>query len=95
MWSGVFSVPWIYLETYIYDEVYVRILMTSYVGTFVHSVRSRYIVSQRQNISFLHNFRKSTFFSKLQVVSETAPSERQEKYTKEEKGRQLIGGEIV
>ena len=27
---GVFSVPDIYVETYVYDDMYVRLLMTSY-----------------------------------------------------------------
>ena len=39
MRSGVFSVPGIYVETYVYDDVYVRLLMASYVRISAHSVR--------------------------------------------------------
>ena len=34
--SGVFSVPGIYVETYVYDDVYVSVLMTSYFRASDH-----------------------------------------------------------
>ena len=37
--SGVSSVPEIYVEIYIYDDVYVRLLMMSYFRTSGHFVR--------------------------------------------------------
>ena len=37
--SGVFSIPGIYVETYVYDDLYVRVLMTSYFFTYDHRVR--------------------------------------------------------
>ena len=36
---GVFLVPDIYVETYVYDDVYVRVLMTSYFRGFDHRFR--------------------------------------------------------
>ena len=37
--SFYFSVPRIYVETYVYDDVYVRLLMTSYLRQNSHHVR--------------------------------------------------------
>ena len=42
---GVFSVPGICVDTYVYDDVYVRVLMTSYLRTSDHRVRKPYIGS--------------------------------------------------
>ena len=36
---GKISVPGIYVETYLYDDVYVHLLITSYLRTCAHSVR--------------------------------------------------------
>ena len=37
--SVLFSVPGIYVETYVYDDVYVRLLMTSYLRQMSHHIR--------------------------------------------------------
>ena len=36
---GLFSLPGIYVETYVYDDMYVRLPMTSYLRQNSHHVR--------------------------------------------------------
>ena len=67
MCSVLLSVPGIYIETYIYDDVYVQLPMTSYLHQNFHHVRQPYIRSSGSTISFPHDFTKNIFFQKFDL----------------------------
>ena len=73
--SVLFSVPGIYVETYVYDDVYVRLSMTSYLRQKSHHVRQPYIGSSKSDFSFRHNFTKKCFFSKVRLIPDSARSD--------------------
>ena len=56
--SGVFSVPGIYIETYAYDDVYVRLLMKSFFCTSGRFPGNYILGTQVPNISFPRKFTK-------------------------------------
>ena len=64
----LFYLPGIYLETYIYDDLYVQLPMTSYLCQNFHPFRYPYIGSSGTNfIYFPHNFTKNSFFQKFDL----------------------------
>ena len=73
--SVLFSEPGIYVETYVYDDVYIRLPMTSYLRQMSHHVRQPYIGSSKSDFSFRQNFTKKYFFSKVRLITDSARSD--------------------
>ena len=66
--SVLFVVPGIYVETYVYDDGYVRLLMTSYINVKSPIMSGSHILDrQGPIIYFPHNFTKKYFFSKFDL----------------------------
>ena len=61
-------------KTYVYDDGYVQLPMTSFLHQKYHPVRQYILGPQGAIISFPHNFTKNTF-SKVRLVSEISRSD--------------------
>ena len=73
MGSDVFSVPGIYVDTYAYMMTSTSDLWWRHMHVHLPISSGKDILGPKNPyISFAHNFTKKHFFSKLQVVSETA-----------------------
>ena len=59
---GVFSVPGIYIDPYVYDDVYICLLVNSYFHTSNMYSGYNILGIQGPNISFPHNFTKTYAF---------------------------------
>ena len=67
MGSGIFSVPGIYIETYVHDDMYVQLLITLYVRTSEKLSGKDILGPEGPYISFPQNFTKKYFFQKFDL----------------------------
>ena len=65
--SVLFLVPGIYMETDVYDDVYVRLLMTPYLRQKSHYVRQPYWILKIQFFLSVITSPKNTFFQKYDL----------------------------
>ena len=70
----LFSVPGIYVEIYVYDDVYVRLPMTSYLRQMSHHVRQPHIRSSKSDF-FPSKIHEKILFSKVRLIPDSARSD--------------------